>query len=250
MAGSHGKRPTSSTRCISSLADKPTKRVYGRRTGRPLNAARQEALDALLPALGIPSELLTEKGDLPPAALFNRPTLSVWLEIGFGNGEHLAALMERHPERAYLGAEPFINGMAAFLKYIKDKPHDNVRVLMDDAMMIANSLENQCLDGIYVLNPDPWHKTRHHKRRIIHQKNLDQFARILKPDGQLIMSTDVPDLAEWMVTEATLHPAFEWTAQKADDWRTPPPDWIKTRYEEKGAKGAESMVYLLFDKIK
>lgn len=230
------------------MTDKPSKRVYGRRAGRPLNKERQDALDALLPECGIASEVLTEKGDLSPAKLFNRPTSSVWFEIGFGNGEHLAALMERHPERAFIGAEPFINGMSAFLKSIKDRPHNNVRVLMDDAMMIANSLTDKCLDGIYVLNPDPWHKARHHKRRMIRKENLDQFARILKPGAPLIMSTDVPDLAEWMVTEAVNHPAFEWTAERADDWRKPPPDWIKTRYEEKGAKGADKMVYLIFKK--
>ena len=225
---------------------KPPKRVYGRRTGRPLNKSRTAALDELLPVLQIPAADLTEQGDLPPQTLFNRPTLSFWLEVGFGNGEHLAAQMEAHPDRAYLGAEPFANGMAAFLKAIKDKPHNNVRVLMDDAMMIANSLSDGCLDGIYILNPDPWHKKRHHKRRIVNRTNLDQFARILKPGGRLIMSTDVPALAEWMVTEASIHPAFTWTATNAADWHTPPPGWIKTRYEEKGAKGADRMSYLIF----
>ncbi|MCB9991776.1 MAG: tRNA (guanosine(46)-N7)-methyltransferase TrmB [Rhodospirillales bacterium] len=227
---------------------KPQKRVYGRRAGRPLNTSRVSALDTLLPQLAIPAELLNEKAETRIESLFNTPAASYWFEIGFGNGEHLAALMARNPDTGYLGAEPFINGMSAFLKSIHDVPHDHVRILMDDAMMIANSLEDRCLDGIYVLNPDPWHKKRHHKRRIINQKNLDQFARILKPGGQLIMSTDVPDLAEWMVTEAVQHPAFDWTAQKADDWRTPPPGWIKTRYEEKGARGADKMVYLIFEK--
>lgn len=213
-----------------------------------MNKARLDALEQMLPVLGIPDDLLYEDGALSPADIFGCPTPSLWLEIGFGNGEHLAGLMRQHPEHFYLGAEPFGNGMAAFLKDIKDKPHDKVKVLMNDAMMIANSLENGCLDGIYILNPDPWHKKRHHKRRVINQKNLDQFTRILKPGGLLIMSTDVPDLAEWMVIEASLHPAFEWAAEQADDWRIPPCDWIKTRYEEKGAKGAGSMCYLIFKK--
>ncbi len=228
---------------------KPEKRVYGRRTGRPMNKERRAVLDDLLPVLEVPAELLVEKGELAPADLFESPARAYWFEIGFGNGEHLAALMERHPDYAFFGAEPFSNGMSAFLKSIKDKPHSNVRVLMDDAMMIANSLQDSCLDGMYVLNPDPWHKKRHHKRRIINQKNLDQFARILKPGGLLVMSTDVPDLAEWMVTEASAHPSFIWTAEKAEDWRTPPADWIKTRYEQKGAKGASRMSYLIFKKV-
>jgi len=232
--------------CIRPLAKKPQRRVFGRKTGRPLKEGRQVVLDELLPFLQIPEDSLTEKANLNPETLFATPYTALWLEIGFGNGEHLTALMERHPDHAYIGAEPFVNGMSAFLKDIQDKPHNHIRVHMDDAMMIANSLTDECLDGIYVLNPDPWPKQRHHKRRIISPANLDQFARILKPDGQLIMSTDVPDLAEWMVTQASLHPAFEWTAEKADDWRTHPPDWIKTRYEGKRAKGADKMVYLIF----
>lgn len=209
---------------------------------------RRGVLDDLLPALQIPPALLREDGALDPAALFGQSAPCLWFEIGFGSGEHLAALMERHPDHFFLGAEFFINGMSAFLKMIKDRKHDHVRVLMDDAMMIANSLTDGCVDGLYILNPDPWPKKRHHKRRIVRQETLDQFARILKPGGQLVMSTDVPDLAEWMVTQASRHPAFTWTAQKADDWRTPPPDWIKTRYEGKRAKGADRMVYLVFEK--
>ncbi len=251
MAALAGKSLTSSTRCAKRLAkttDSPRKRVYGRRSGRPLNKERKTALDHLLPQLGIPADRLTEQGDLCPSTLFTNTPSDIWLEIGFGSGEHLTALMDRHPDRAYIGVEPFINGMAAFLKDIKDKPHENVRVLMDDAILVARSLKPESLGGIYILNPDPWHKKRHHKRRMVSRTNLDQFARILRPGGRLIMSTDVPDLAEWMITETVSHPAFTWTASKADDWRTPPPGWITTRYEQKGARGADKMVYLLFER--
>lgn len=227
-----------------------TKRVYGRRQNRPLNKSRAEAMDTLLPALSVPEDNLKEDGSLAPSSLFSAPYKELWFEIGFGAGEHLAELMRRYPENAYIGAEPFINGMAAFLKDIKDEPHDKIRVHMDDAMMVANSLEDACLDGMYVLNPDPWHKKRHYKRRIISQDNLDVFARILKPGAPLIMTTDVTDLADWMVTQASLHPAFEWTAKSAKDWRVPPKDWITTAYEVKGAKGAKVMSYLFFERKK
>ncbi len=253
----------------------PQKRVYGRRQGRPLNASRQEAIERLLPLVSIDMEILTEKGDLTPSSLFDVQFRECWFEIGFGAGEHLSALMRRHPDIAWIGAEPYINGMSSFLKDIspllchsgesrnpKDKQTDpafqqvaiaskdtiNVRVLMDDAMMVAHSLTDNSLDGIYVLNPDPWHKTRHHKRRIIRQDNLDCFARILKQGGQLIMSTDVPDLADWMVTQATMHDAFEWDALSANDWRTPPQGWVHTAYEGKRAKNGEEMVYLFFQR--
>ncbi len=219
---------------------------YGRRSGRPLNKKRVEALDTLLPVLSIASECLTQDGTLAPASLFANPHTEYWLEIGFGSGEHVAGLMERHPDHGFIGVEPYINGMSNFLNAIEHKPHDNVRVHMDDALPVAKSLTSASLDGIYILNPDPWHKKRHHKRRIVRQDTLDVYARILKPGGQLVMSSDVPDMAEWMLTHAMNHPAFAWTAQCRDDWAIRPKDWITTAYEVKGAKGAKQMCYLLF----
>ncbi len=235
---------------LESESDDEQKRgFFGRRQGRPLSAARQDLLDSFLPQLDIPPDALSRAGQLDPRQLFDFTPTQIWLEIGFGSGEHLSSLMKRHPENGFIGAEPFTNGMTSFLKDIKDAPHHhNIRVLMDDAMILTRALGDQSIDGIYVLNPDPWHKKRHHKRRIINPRNLDVFARILKPGGQMIMSTDVPDLAEWMVTKTINHPAFRWTAQSADDWRKAPPDWIPTRYETKRAKGASHMTYLLFQK--
>ncbi len=233
--------------CKRSLDNPLKKRVFGRKLGRPLNKSRADVINSLLPALSLSADLLKEDGSLAPSSLFPQHK-ECWMEIGFGSGEHLSALMRRHPENAYLGAEPFINGMAAFLKDIKDDPHERIRVLMDDAMMLGNSLSDDSLDGIYILNPDPWHKKRHHKRRIVNRDNLECFARILKPGGQLIMSTDVPYLADWMITEATIHGGFEWAAKSREDWSTPPKDWIPTVYETKGAKGADKMVYLFFEK--
>ena len=213
-------------------------RVYGRKQTRPPKGERKEAIDTLLPKLQI---------DLA-APRFLPEQKESWLEIGFGNGEHLKGLMERHPDRFYIGAEPFVNGMAAFLRSIKDMPHDNIRVWPDDALLLVDAIPDTYIEGIYVLNPDPWPKKRHYKRRIISQENLSKFARILKPGGTLIMATDVPDLAEWMVTQTSNHPSFEWIAERADDWRVMPADWIKTRYEEKGAKAGRKQSYMLFQR--
>lgn len=221
-------------------------RFYGRRAGRKLNAQRKFALDNFYPKLEIKN--LAEDGTLALSSLFEKQFDQHILEIGFGNGERLAQHLMQEPNIGFIGAEPFSNGMSAFLDEIKDTVPNNIRVLMDDAIPLVKSFEDQSLDSIYVLNPDPWHKVRHHKRRIINQSNLDHFARILKPNGALIMTTDVEPLAEWMVTEAMLHPDFEWTATRADDWRITPENWIKTRYETKGAKGAGKMNYLIFKK--
>lgn len=221
--------------------------LFGRRKGRPLTGIRAQAIETALPKLQIEQNLLSQNYTLDPAHLFNFTPKAIVLEIGFGQGERLSQESLQCPKTAFLGAEPFLNGMAAFLSEIKEE-QNNIRVLMDDGMILARSLRENSIDTLYVLNPDPWHKTRHHKRRIINQDNLDIFARILKPGGMLVLTTDVPYLAEWMVTQTALHPAFAWTAQSRKDWHNAPPGWIQTRYETKGAKGAKKMVYMIFKK--
>ncbi|MGQ0527834.1 MAG: tRNA (guanosine(46)-N7)-methyltransferase TrmB [Alphaproteobacteria bacterium] len=244
--------------------------VHGRRIGRPLNALRKSVLEELLPVLSIPAAALSEKADLDPAQLFAQKYNECWMEIGFGNGEHLAALTRVHPDKSFLGAEPFINGMAAFLKDISCHPGGsrdrgaikkpdpvlqrndilkNVRVLMDDAMKIIHSLKNESLDRLYILNPDPWPKKRHRKRRIVSAENLDAFARVLKPGALLIMATDVEALAEWMTEQMDNHPRFEWDAENKADLHKMPKDWLlTTRYAQKGLDAGRRETYLLFSK--
>jgi tRNA (guanine-N7-)-methyltransferase len=225
-------------------------RFYGRRAGRKLNGTRQGALDEFLPKLQIPPDALTEAGDLAVNDLFKQPQSKTILEIGFGSGERLAEMIRRHPTYDYIAAEPFSNGMSAFLLEVSAfEQTDNLRVLMDDAIPLVKSLTPDSIDEIYVLNPDPWHKKRHFHRRIINPDNLDLLSRILKPQGRLILSTDVSDLAEWMITHTARHKDFEWTATCADDWRKPPKDWIQTRYETKGAKNSSQMNYMIFDRV-
>jgi len=254
MVAFHGKKRTwsmPSTRKSDNAI--PAKRgrgnVYGRRMTRPLGAVRQAAFDALYPALGIAPELTATAATIDPASLYPGQHSQHWLEIGFGNGEHLSGLMAAHPERGFIGAEPFINGMAAFLKDIQDKPHANVRVFMDDAMLLVRALRPETIDGIYLLNPDPWPKARHHKRRMAIPANLAEFTRILKPGGQLIMATDVDELAGWMLTQAFGQPGLRWSAESAADWRTMPQGWIETRYQRKGAAAGRRQTYLMFEKV-
>lgn len=249
MAAFHGKKQTlpMSSKNVSAKDSPQSKerKVWGRRKSRPLSATREQAMETLFPALDIPKPLLSEQATLNPDTLFTTPQ-ETWMEIGFGGGEHIIGLLDQTPGINILGAEPFLNGMANFIKDLPKEFHPRTRVIMDDAMILAHSLSDACLSRLYILNPDPWHKKRHYKRRIVNTENLSCFARILKPGGQLIMTTDVLDLADWMITQATPHPDFEWTAQAHEDWATPPKDWIKTRYETKGAKGAKKMCYLTF----
>lgn len=228
--------------------ERPQRRVYGRRAGRTLRKGRAEALENKLDTLGIPKPKLSENRDLDPTTLFADPAAPLWMEIGFGTGEHLNALLTQFPDKNFIGAEPFINGMSAFLKDLDDENQARIRVLMDDAIRLVRTLTDQSLDRLYVLNPDPWPKKRHHKRRIINQNNLSEFARVLKPGAQLVMATDVDDLAEWMVTQCMMHPAFTWTAENKNDWQTPPPEWIETRFAEKGKKAGRTQTFLIFEK--
>ncbi len=222
--------------------------LFGRRQGRALRGERSRVLNEILPHVTLDKSKLTEDHAHEPTSYFDKKFDQHILEIGFGHGERLAQHAKNEPNIGFLGAEPFINGMSAFLKNIEDQEKNNIRTLMDDGMILARSIKPQSLDAIYVLNPDPWHKKRHHKRRLINQKTLDTFSKILKPHGKLIMTTDVPYLAEWMCSHTIIHPNFSWTAESRRNWEQQPQDWISTKYEQKGAKGAKKMVYLFFEK--
>lgn len=224
------------------------RRVYGRRHTRSLSPSQQIAFDQSLNELQIPKALL-ERGNLSALDIFGRDFPTFWFEIGFGNGDHVKNEALANPDTAFFGAEPFVNGMAAFLKSIQGQSHHNIRVYMDDAMMVIDALTDGVLDGIYILNPDPWPKKRHWKRRIVQPEHVKKFARVIKPGGQLIMTTDIDDLAEWMVTHAANNSDFRWTASTPADWQTPPAGWIPTKYEQKGAAKGRRQTYLVFERI-
>ncbi len=225
-------------------------RFYGRRAGRKLNNFRQQVMDEIYPKFQILNIILDSNQSLTIDDLFENKSDKTILEIGFGNGERLAEMMRRFPDYNYIAAEAFINGVSSFLTEDSIAQTENLRLLADDALPLVKSLADNTVDEIYILNPDPWHKTRHFKRRIVNKENLDAFTRILKPSGRLILSTDVPDLSEWMITHAMRHQNLRWTANSKFDWLVAPSKWIKTRYETKGAKGAANMHYMFFECVK
>ncbi len=225
--------------------------TFGRRLGRPLSQERKSAL-ALLDTLAISPDALATPAILDPRSLFQSPVDRVFIEIGFGSGEHLLARMQAGPQDGFIAAEPYINGMSAMLVGLgkQNIPSDRLRVYMNDGLHIINALAPASVDGIYVLNPDPWPKKKHHKRRIINSDNLKAFARILRPGGTLTLSTDVLDYAYWMIEHLShpdILPLFTPTDQTRADPSVPPTDWpLVTRYMHKGIIAGRKPHYFVY----
>ncbi len=205
-------------------------RTFGRIGGRALSARQQGLVDTLLPYLSVQD---ADPGTLDPAVMFDPPVKDVWLEIGFGGGEHLTGQAARQPDIGFIGCEPFIEGMAKALGQIEDNGLTNIRLHMDDVRPVIARLAPSSISRVFILFPDPWPKKRQQKRRLIQPDFLDAIAHILKPGGQLRFATDVKSYADEALAHFTEHPSFEWTAISADDWRNPPADHLTTRYETK-----------------
>ena len=192
-----------------------------------------------MPRVGIP------EGPLEPAALFPGAS-ALAFEVGFGGGEHLASQAVSHPQTGFIGCEPFENGVAKLLTQVRAHGLSNVRVHPDDARDILERLPDASLSVMFVLFPDPWPKFRHHKRRFIQARTLDEIARVLKPGGELRVATDHPDYAQWALMHLMGDRRFDWAAASAADWRVRPADWVATRYEQKAIAAGRSCVYLRF----
>ncbi len=213
---------------------KKERTLYGRRRGKKLRAGQEALLETLLPRLLV--EVPPEPLKIDLAALFGGER-DVWLEVGFGAGEHLVWQAEHHPAVGLIGCEPYVNGVAKCLAHIERTGVSNVRLFTDDARLVMAALPAQSLGRAFVLFPDPWPKTRHHKRRFVQRSSLDVLALLLKPGAELRLATDDPSYLPWMVEHACRHPAFEWLAEGPADWRGRPADWPSTRYEQKMLAG-------------
>jgi tRNA (guanine-N7-)-methyltransferase len=211
--------------------------LHGRRRGKKLRVGQQSLLETLLPrlALALPAE--PAKIDLAHAFGGRLPPDGVWLEIGFGAGEHLIWQAEQNPGVGLIGCEPYLNGVAKCLAHIERAGVTNVRLFTDDARLVMAALPAGSLARAFVLFPDPWPKTRHHKRRFVRRENLDRLAELMRPGSELRLATDDPSYLPWMVEQACAHPAFEWLAEGPADWRGRPADWPATRYEQKMLAG-------------
>jgi tRNA (guanine-N7-)-methyltransferase len=218
--------------------------LYGRRRGRRLRAGQRSLKETLLPALAI--ALPPEGARLDPARLFPGEVDDLWLEVGFGGGEHLAAQAAAHPGIGLLGCEVFENGVVKLLGQIERQELRNVRILVDDARLLIRALPERSLGRVFVLFPDPWPKARHHKRRFVSTGTLTELARVMKNGAELRLATDDVDYLRWMLERAPVHPDFEWLARRPEDWRSRPADWPPTRYEQKAIAAGRTPTFLRF----
>lgn len=222
----------------------PWPEFRGRRRGRKLRAGQSALLAERLPELALTLGELADRPD--PAALFAAPRRDVWLEIGFGAGEHLAWQAEHAPDVGFIGCEPWLNGVAGLLRRAAGRGPEQLRILADDARPLLPLLAAGSIGRIFVLFPDPWPKRRHAARRIIQHETVAHFRRLLRPGGELRIATDDSAYLRWILERVSAHPAFAWQARRASDWRERPADWPQTRYEAKARALGRRPAFLRF----
>jgi tRNA (guanine-N7-)-methyltransferase len=221
-------------------------RSYGRRKGKPLSARKERLIAELLPRLRLN---LKETAPAKLTSLFSAPIREVWLEIGFGSGEHLLWQTEHHPDAGLIGCEPFVNGMGTLLGAIEDHSIETIRVHDGDARDVLVWLPDDSISRIFILFPDPWPKKRQLKRRLISEDAVSALSRVLRPGGELRFASDSADYAAQTLFLMGRCGAFVWRAERASDWRRRSPDWPATRYERKALAAGRSCVYLSFRRL-
>ncbi|MBN9553814.1 MAG: tRNA (guanosine(46)-N7)-methyltransferase TrmB [Alphaproteobacteria bacterium] len=213
--------------------DRQRRKLYGRRKGPKLSAHQAGLRRTLLGELAF---------DPARDALRQFPdsVRDLWLEVGFGAGEHLFQLAGENPDIGLIGAEPYEMGVAKLLAKLENNPLNNVRIYEGDGRDILANLRDASLGRFFLLFPDPWPKTRHHKRRFLQMEMLDELARVLRPGAELRFATDDKSYLPYALERLMAHPAFEWTAKGPGDWKRRPEGWPPTRYEAKAIKGPPS----------
>lgn len=242
-----------------SLPDKP--KFFGRRKGRTIHKAKSFLLDNFLPLVYLNAQQNKNIDEYFPKAKKH-----YCLEIGFGDGAHLAQIAKAQPENGFVGVEVYKNGVANLLSLItgiseagEDKlPEkaeilpdrtDNIRIYDDDVRLLFSYLPDNCFDKVFLLFPDPWPKKKHAGRRFVNPENLEQLSRLLKKGGILQIATDHQVYKRWVLEQMRADSHFRWTAKTSDDWRNPPADWFETKYQLKALKEGRKPVFFEFENL-
>ena len=229
----------------------PWRNFYGRRRGKTLRRGQADLIGTRLAQLAPPGVGWDENPDRLPIdlAAFFPGKRATWLEIGFGAGEHAIAQAARYPDIGLIGCEPFVNGVAALLAKIEESEVSNLSVTSADGRDVMDVLPEGSIERVFLLYPDPWPKSRHHKRRFVNPAQLQMLARVMAPGAELRIATDIEDYVRHTLEAIDRRPEFEWLAERPGDWRTPWSDWPGTRYEAKALREGRKPHYLTFQRL-
>lgn len=231
---------------MSDTPERPHRNFYGRRRGKHLRDSQETYLQEDLDALS-PGPVDWEAN--PDRVALDLPTLfggrDIWLEVGFGGGEHMVHQASLNPQAGIIGCEPYINGVAMLLGKIRRAGVDNLRVYPGDVRDMFDVLPDASVAKAFLLYPDPWPKSRHHRRRFVTPEHLGPLARVLKPGAEFRVATDIPDYVRQTLAEVP-KAGFELLTPVPGGWHAPWDDWISTRYEQKALREGRVPHYLTF----
>lgn len=218
---------------MSFNREQNTFRTFGRAKGRSLTPAVQALWDEHFPRL---------KWDIQAEL----PVSPLWLEVGFGGAEHVLWQAENNPDVHIVGAEPFLNGVAKAVRGAADGQLKNLSLHHGDVRDLMSALPDAALDRIFVLFPDPWPKSRHHKRRLLRSEFIAEIYRVLKPGGEFRFGSDIIHYVDWTLTRLKRHGGFDFIPEQQGDWRVRPADWPETRYQQKALREGRTCHYFIF----
>ncbi len=224
----------------------PWRNFYGRFRGKTMRASQQDYLENDLAPLSPGPVSWEENPDRTPLdlnALFGGK--DIWLEIGFGGGEHLVHMADRYRDIGLIGCEPYINGVAMLLGKVRNADVTNLAIHPGDVRDLFDVLPDQSVSKVFLNYPDPWPKKRHHRRRFVTPEHLEPLVRVMKPGAVFRVATDIPDYVRQTLEEVPKQ-GFTWLAERPAEWREPWDDWLSTRYEQKALREGRTPHYLTF----
>jgi tRNA (guanine-N7-)-methyltransferase len=231
---------------ISHKSETRFRNFYGRFKGKRLSTAQ---LDSLLTEFkkyslkNVTWEENPQRNKIKLSEIFDKKP--VWLEIGFGGGEHLIHQAKLNPEIGFIGCDPYKNGVAKLMVKLTADPCENIKLYDGDVRNIFDVLAKNSISKVFLLYPDPWPKKRHHRRRFVTQEFLVPLYESMKPGSILRIATDIDDYVRQALQEVP-KAGFQWLAKDASDWRIPWQDWVSTRYELKALNQERTPHYLTF----